>query len=475
VKQRLARLSLLTRIIAVLVALLLVTCGVVAVVSAVALHKFLIHRLDQQLADAGQRYAVVLEHPGDHDTDDAQFAFVIGQPTGTLGARVAGGTVTAAGVVGRPTTLSTDVRAVLAHLTDSAKPQTVALPGLGDYRLVAAPGRDRDVLITGLPERPVDETTSRLATIEAIVFGAALLLAAGTGVVCVRLSLRPLRRVAGTAHRVSALPLASGAVSMPERVPNPAPDTEVGQVAGALNQMLEHVESSLEQRHASEDKLRHFVADASHELRTPVAVIVSHAEFVLHTAPDLSADVQQAVARIAAEAGRMGRLVDDLLLLARLDADRPLDQTDVDLTRIALDAAGDLRRTASDHRWQLDLPEEPLIVRGDEHALHQALTNLLTNAATHTPAGTTVTVAVVPAGPDGTVHITVRDDGPGIPAEVLPHVFERFSRGDHARSPSSSNAGLGLSIVQAIIEAHGGRISVTSEAGATEFDSTLPG
>ncbi len=171
-----------------------------------------------------------------------------------------------------------------------------------------------------------------------------------------RLSLRPLDRVASTAQRVSELPLASGEVSLPERVANPGPGTEVGQVADAFNHMLEHVESALSERQASEDRLRHFVADASHELRTPVAVIGSHAEYALHTSPDLPAPVRQALGRISAESGRMGHLVDDLLLLARLDAGAPPARDDVDLTRLVLDAVSDARVTAAEHHWQLDLP-----------------------------------------------------------------------------------------------------------------------
>jgi two-component system OmpR family sensor kinase len=261
---------------------------------------------------------------------------------------------------------------------------------------------------------------------------------------------------------------------MPERVPEPASGTEVGQVAEAFNSMLEHVENSLSQRHASEDRLRHFVADASHELRTPVAVIGSHAEFALRTSPDLPADVGDAIRRIHAEADRMGHLVDDLLLLARLDAHPVLEKSDVDLTRLALDAVGDLRRTAAEHRWQLDLPADPVRLLGDGHALYQAVANLLGNARTHTPPDTVVMVTVAAADANGIVELSVRDDGPGIAPDVLPDIFERFRRGDQRRSPGASNAGLGLAIVEAIVRAHDGTITVTSEAGRTEFVVRLP-
>ena len=480
IAQRAARVSLRTRLVAVLVSLLLVTCAVVAFVSLLLLHNFLQSRLDQQLAQAGQRFALSLEHPSpDHDPDDALFGSVVGQPVGTLGARAVGGTVTAAAVVGRPGRLTHDDREALARLAASSSPHTVRLPDLGEYRVSVTAGRDGDLLITGLPEGALDETIRRLAAIETTVFGIAVVVAVMAGAVAVRWSLRPLHRVTATALRVSALPLESGEVSMPERVPESAPNTEVGQVAEAFNAMLEHVENSLSQRHTSEDRLRHFAADASHELRTPVAVIGSHAEFVLRTAPDLPVEVRQAIDRIHAESLRMGRLVEDLLMLARLDAQPRLERSDVDLTRIALDAVGDLGRTASEHRWQLDLPSEPVIVRGDAHALHQALANLLVNARTHTPPGTVVTVTVRPADAEEIVELSVTDDGPGIAPETLAHVFERFRRGEHGHGPGAGtdggNAGLGLSIVEAIVRAHDGTVSVTSQPGRTEFVIRLPG
>lgn len=469
---RFERLSLRTRMVAVLLALLLATCAVVAVVSAFALRRFLVERLDQQLRAAGQRYSVSLEHPNDDDADNDRFDSVIGQPTGTLGARAANGRITAIGIVGGAAEIEDDDRTALAHLRPGG-PRTIHLPHLGEYRVLATVGRDHDLLITGLPAHGVDETIGHLAVIEVIVFGAAVVVAGSAGALCVRLSLRPLRRVASTALRVSDLPLASGEVALSERVPNPGPGTEVGQVAEAFNHMLEHVESALTERHASEDRLRHFVADASHELRTPVAVIGSHADYALHTATDLPEQVQQALRRISAEAGRMGHLVDDLLLLARLDAGRPLASDEVDLTRLVIDAVSDARVTAADHHWQLDLPAEPVMLRGDQHTLHQALSNLLANARTHTPPGSTVIVTVEPTT-DGIVRLRVRDDGPGIPPGVLPHVFERFVRADSARSHTSGNAGLGLSIVAAIVHAHGGRVEVASEPGRTEFTISLP-
>jgi two-component system OmpR family sensor kinase len=336
-------------------------------------------------------------------------------------------------------------------------------------------GQDGDLLITGLPEHQVDDTIARLLLIEAIVFAAALVITGTVATISVRLSLRPLNRVATTAHQVSSLPLSTGTVSLPERVAVTAPNSEAGQVAEAFDHMLEHVESALHDRHASEDRLRRFIADASHELRTPVAVIHSHAEYAQRVGEDaIPLSVIDALSRIIAESDRMGHLVEDLLLLARLDSGRELEQVDVDLTRIVLDAVSDARVTSTDHNWRLDLPEDELHVTGDPRALHQVLANLLANTRTHTPAGTTVRTTLSSLG-SGQVVVTVADDGPGIPDDLLPRIFDRFVRSDDARS-GPQGSGLGLAIVAAIVAAHAGSLTATSGAGAgaTTFTVTLP-
>lgn len=473
---RLSRLSLRIRLIAVLLLLLLASSAVVLFVTSLVLHRFLLDRLDQQLAAASARNSS-LEHRTDADADDGRFPSVVGQSAGTLGARIVNGKVTAIAVVGggnEERTLSARDESVVAGLTTISSPRTVRLPDLGDYRVMVVAAPDGDLIVTGLPEHEVDETSARVVGIELMVFAAALVITGIAGAICIRLSLRPLNRVATTAQRVSELPLASGDVSLPERVPNPAPGTEVGQVAEAFNHMLEHVEAALSERHASEDRLRHFVADASHELRTPVAVIRSHAEYAQRASGDLPRAVQQALQRIDAESDRMAHLVEDLLLLARLDSGRPLDVQEVDVTRLAIDAVSDARVAGADQRWQLELPDQPVVVHGDEHRLHQALANLLANARAHTPPGTVVTTEVAEDRLAGSVRIRVRDSGPGIPAEILPQIFERFVRADTARSHTSGSTGLGLSIVDAIVRAHGGRIDVTSRPGRTEFVIRLP-
>jgi two-component system OmpR family sensor kinase len=470
--------KLRTQLVALLLALLAVAFLVVAAVTTYALHRFLLQRLDQQLNAAGNRFSVSLEHPSDHDADNAQqFNSVTGQAAGTLGARVLNGTVTAASVVGHETedpltAPRSAARTALSRVSASAHPRSIDLPGLGDYRLLVSKGADGDLLITGLPMSAVTDATARLVGIEAVVFGVALVVVGVGGAVFVGLALRPLNRVAETAARVADLPLSSGNVSLAERAPEADPNTEVGTLSGAFNHMLEHVESSLHQRQASEDRLRRFIADASHELRTPVAVIRSHAELAQRGSGPLPPDVDRALERIGAESDRMGRLVNDLVLLARLDTGRPLVREEVDVTRLVLDSVSDAQVAGPDHHWQLDLPLDPLVVLGDAHALHQVLANLLVNARTHTPPGTTVLASA--RAVEGGVTIVVSDDGPGIPADVLPDIFERFVRVDKTRSPTTGSSGLGLAIVDAIVRGHGGSIEVSSEPGATRFTIHLP-
>jgi two-component system, OmpR family, sensor kinase len=356
---------------------------------------------------------------------------------------------------------------------------TVDLASYGDYRMTANMTAGGFV-VTGLPLQPVTDTLQDVAIAEIAVFLAALLITGIIGTAWVRASLRPLRRVAATAPRVTELPLASGEVRLPERVPDADPRTEVGQVGAAFNRMLGHVESALARREASESRLRSFAADASHELRTPLAAIRGYAELARRHPGPLPDDVAHALSRVESESARMSELVDELLLLARLDAGRPLASEPVDMTRLVLDVTSDARVAAAGHRWQLELPEEPVLVRGDELRLHQVLGNLMSNAARHTPAGTNVTVALrsQPPAPGlsghGSVVVNVTDNGPGIPQELQPDVFERFVRGDSSRSHAAGGSGLGLAIVHAVTVAHGGRADVTSRPGETRFTISLP-
>ncbi|MGW4383369.1 sensor histidine kinase [Kitasatospora sp. NPDC004531] len=473
------------RLVAGVLALITVICVGVGVATGAALRHFLVDRIDDQLNASGGRYATSLEHPGQcgHDTR--------AQSPGTFGARLLDGTVTHASVVGGippgdddPVPIAgtgggdaavpltdQDVR-VLRALPTTGRPHDMTLSALGRYRAAAVQGREQDVLITGLPLHPVDETVQRLVLIELAVFAAALVVAAAVGTLGVRLALRPLDRVVATAERVSTLPLASGAVDLGERVPDDDPGTEVGRVGAALNRMLGHIGDALTRRQDVEERLRAFAADASHELRNPVAAVRGHAELALRHPGPVPDEVRHSLERITAESQRMGTVVEDLLLLARLDAGRPLATEDVDLTRIALDCTADARAAAPRHRWRLELPAEPVTVSGDPHRLAQVVANLLANARTHTPDGTEVTLRL-DTDPVET-RLTVTDNGPGIPPDLLPHVFDRFVRGDPTRSRRTGSTGLGLAIVQAVVHAHTGTVTAHSTPGTTTFRITLP-
>ncbi|BAJ31272.1 MULTISPECIES: HAMP domain-containing sensor histidine kinase [Kitasatospora] len=466
--------TLRTRLLAGLLTLFVLICAGIGTATCEALRHFLVDRLDQQLAAAGGHYAASLEHPGqsDHDTR--------AQAPGTFGARLVDGGLTHAAVVGplppgrrgdsADTAVPLDAAdlAALRALATDGRPHDLDLSALGPYRVAAVTCDDHDSLVTGLPLRPVDETMRHLLLIELVVFTAALATAAAAGALAVRFALRPLDRVVATAERVSARPLASGAVDLAERVPDDDPRTEVGRVGTALNRLLGHVADALTRRQDVEERLRAFAADASHELRNPVATVRGHAELALRHPGPVPDQVRHSLERISAESRRMGATVEDLLLLARLDAGRPLALQDTDLTRIVLDCTTDARAAAPGHRWLLDLPAEPVTVPGDPHRLAQVVTNLLANARTHTPDGTTVTLRLAPAG-----RLTVTDDGPGIPAGLAPHVFDRFTRGDRARSRRTGSTGLGLAIVRAVVHAHHGTVTLDSAPGRTTFTVTL--
>nr|WSY58029.1 HAMP domain-containing histidine kinase [Streptomyces sp. NBC_00886] len=480
--------TLRARLTSGLVVLLAVSCAAVGVAAVIELDGFLTGRLDQQLTEVGTQFPASLEHNDqtltDHDADDWERGDTRRQAPGTFGARLVDGTVTNAAVVPADkddattdlkVTLTGRDRRELAAIPVDGKARSIPLHSLGRYRVLAAAGRDGDVMITGLPLESVEAAVHRLEAVAAIVFGAALLIAGFAGALWVRWSLRPLSRVAATATRVSELPLASGEVALPPRAPESDPRSEVGRLAGAFNRMLGHIEEALTHRHASEERLRSFAADASHELRTPVASIRGHAELALLHPDPVPPKVTRALERIGAESARMGVMVDEMLLLARLDAGRPLERRPVDLTRLVLDAVTDARAAGPDRRWTLELPEEPVTVTGDAHRLQQVLANLLANARLHTPVGTKVTVAVAAETGGGTTRLVVHDDGPGVPAEIQPGVFERFTRADRRRTEGAGGgAGLGLSIVAAVAEAHGGSVELESRPGSTTFTVKLP-
>ncbi len=519
------------RLIAGLVALLALACASVGVVTYLAFQRALSRELTGQLQAATGVANTCLDSwfspgysDGDHDSDDqggqsAQGGPQAGYPSpgasgsplssmpcnglggGTLVAYQRHGQWGAMIVLDRQITLSPADKRTLGAITPSPTGQGTPAPETytrdiesagGEYELtvVADPN---GTYVTGLPLSGMHDLLKDVALVEAAVFGGSLLLAGVLGTFWVRLSLRPLRRVAVTASQVAELPLESGEVVLPSGVPDTDPETETGQVGLAFNRMLGHVETALRRRAASEARLRRFAADASHELRTPLAAIRGYAELGLLHPGDSPETVTHALGRVLSESTRMSLLVDDLLLLARLDAGRPLSREPVDMTRLAIDATSDARVARPTHRWVLELPDDPVVVRGDEHRLHQVLTNLLSNAGRHTPEGTTVTVNVsdeLPPGepgigPESVQHgtlppaprvvVTVTDDGPGIPPGLLPDLFERFTRADTSRShaPDTNSTGLGLAIVDAVVTAHNGAVLVTSRPGMTRFTIVL--
>jgi two-component system OmpR family sensor kinase len=483
----LAARTLRGRLIAGLLGLLALACATVGAVTYTHLHSVLLGQLDTELTGANARYNTCLYgqpppggQPGHHppDGDDRppadcaeQQASAVFTASITEHGEIQNAYLASARTSPSQCHLSAGDRQAIASVPVGGT-KTVDLSSQGDYRMTATRTPDGDLIVTGLPLANVTHTLQQVALAEIAVFLAALLITGVIGTAWVRASLRPLRRVAATATRVTQLPLASGEVSLPERVPDADPRTEVGQVGTAFNRMLGHVESALARREASERRLRSFAADASHELRTPLAAIRGYAELARRSPEAVPPGIAHALSRVESESARMGELVDELLLLAQLDAGRPLAAEPVDLTRLAIDVSSDAMAAAPSHRWQLELPDEPVIVTGDERRLHQVLANLLSNAARHTPAGTAVTVAVED-GPDGAL-VAVTDDGPGIPADLQPDIFERFVRGDSSRSRAAGSSGLGLAIVQAVTAAHGGHAAVTSRPGETRFTITLP-
>jgi len=455
--------------VAVVVLLVAVTALLIGTATTLAMQRSLDQRLDADVRDA-TRFATGPRHP-DRDGDD----FGPGQQFGSLQAYRpdsgdSWGTVLSEQQGASPsasTPLDAAQLAALAGLDAGRDPQSVDLPDLGSYRVLVTdlPG---GTVVAGLPRGEVRETVERLVQLELLTGLLGVIAAAGVGMVVVRRQLSPLREVAATAHRVAELPLASGEIEMAERVPERLTDerTEVGQVGSALNAMLDHVEHSLGQRHRSEQQVRQFVADASHELRTPLATIAGYTELARHR-PETGGT---ALAKVETESARMTALVEDLLLLARLDSGRPLERRSVDLSRLLLEAVDDARVVDPDRSWRLSLPDEPITVTGDEARLHQVVSNLLANARKHTPPGSTVTVTGT-AGATG-AGFTVHDDGPGFPPDLAPRAFERFTRGDAART--RGGAGLGLSLVEAIVGAHGGAVTLDSRPGDTTIAVVLP-
>ena len=452
-----------------LVGLLVLAAAGLAVAGVVTYHeqqRFLLDRVDAELDTAAQNRGLFNfpEVGGNSESDQSR-----GVPLGTYALLLdsSGSAIRQINSSGEQPKLNND-----QLRTAGTKPFTLRSP---HYRVLVqrVPLLNRltgesagtGTLIVAIPMRDVDDTMHRLFFVELVValfvLGALALL---TWFV-VKLGLKPLRQMEATAGAIAAGDLS-------QRVEVVDPNTEVGRLGIALNEMLHQIEHAFAERSQSEARLRRFVADASHELRTPLTSIRGYAELFRRGAADRPEDLAKTMRRIEEEAARMGVLVDDLLLLARLDQGRPLEREPVDLTRITADAVDDARAIAPDRPIDYS-PNGAVVVPGDEARLRQVLANLLQNANRHTPPDTHVYVSVAAEGPDAVIE--VRDEGPGMEPEDAARVFERFWRIEPSRARMSGGAGLGLAIVSAIADAHGGRAEVDTEPGkGAAFRVRLP-
>lgn len=352
--------------------------------------------------------------------------------------------------------------------------QTQYLRGKGEFRLRACEVEPGVVLVSAAPMEDIEDTVGQLITIQVVTFGLALLALVVFGRQMLRRGLQPLSDMAHTAHDITSHDLTDSA-RLTVRHARRGGGPEVEELRTAFNTMLEHIDDSLAVRAEAEQRLRRFVADASHELRTPLMSVRGYADLFQYAAANAPEERDKHLARLRAEAARMGFLLDDLLLLARLDAaevETPLRPQEADLVELVAQAADAFRVTHADHPLTVAPGPGSLKLRLDPQRIRQVLDNLLTNAAVHTPTGTEVSVAVSMA--NDTAQVRIADAGPGIPPADRQRVFDRFYRVDKARSRDRGGSGLGLAVAQSLVHAHGGRIDVTSEPGATVFTVTIP-
>ncbi len=457
--------TLRARILVSVVALSLAGLVVADVATWASLRSFLYGRVDEQLVSAQAPVLRALATGGgfgDRDFGRVDPRFAV--PPGTYGqVRDDDGSV----LVERQFGYENEAPAA-PRLPASLRASRASTFTASSYRVLATPlalTTGSGTLIVAIPLHDVNQTLGRLLLLMVLVTALVVVGLAALSWWVVRRDLRPLERIEGTAGAIAAGDLS-------RRVETTDPRTEVGRLGLAFNGMLGRIEEAFAERQASEDRLRRFLADASHELRTPLTSIRGYAELFRRGADRRPDDLAKAMRRIEEEAERMGVLVDDLLLLARLDQGRPLDRSPVDLAVLAADAVADARVADPDRPITLDAAG-PVQVDGDAHRLRQVVANLVTNARTHTPPGTPVRVSARDDGAEAVLEVA--DAGPGLSAQEAAHVFERFYRGDPSRVRNTGGTGLGLAIVAAIAEAHGGRAEYepTPGGGAT-FRVRLP-
>jgi two-component system OmpR family sensor kinase len=455
-----------TRMLLVMVALFVVGLGGANFATYHFLSSFLVDRVDDQLRAATQPAEARLSrarplHPGEHGLSlpDGSYA-ALADARGTVEREVLFDSGRDAPRPKIPTALiGSQARGTTPTLTT-----TPALSGKTEYRLIAKSLGDEGTVVVAMPLTDVRATQHRLLLIEGVVSGLVL---AGIGVAAywlTRRELRPLERMAQKSRAIAAGDLS-------QRVEDD-PRTEVGQLGEALNTMLAEIERAFDDRLAAEERLRQFLADASHELRTPVTSIRGFAELFRRGAGERPADLANVMRRIEQEGERMGELVEELLLLARLDQGLPLEREPVDLA-VVVEAAVDAARAADPMRPIQVECENPLVVLGAESRLRQVVDNLLTNARVHTPSPTPVHVRVACEGERAVLEVS--DEGPGVPAEEADRIFERFHRIDRSRARSQGGVGLGLAIVRSVVEAHGGAVVYRPRpGGGSVFRVTFP-
>jgi two-component system OmpR family sensor kinase len=454
------------------VALVALASILIGIASSYAVGRTLIDQLDEELVDTARRLAITLERPGVGPLDRP--GFTVGTVVAVLSANDSSGAYIdadgnvqplGAGSLGNLSTVQWTPR----------EPAFVRLvEGRGEYRALLVGTLDEALIVVGLPLEDIRVTIARLNIIIIVVVLIVILAAASVGAGLVRLALRPLDRITDTAAALTKQPLDHGDVRLALRVPpqHSTEESEVGQVGAALNHLLDHVDDAFRTRFESEEKMRRFVADASHELRTPLAAIRGYAELTKRGGQKLSPELTQALDRIESESVRMTSLVEDLLLLARLDEGQPLTKKPADLAEIIRDALSDAYVTSPEREWGAVGVDNPVMIEGDAESLYQVVANLLANTRMHTPEGTNIEVRLVEK--PRTILIEVEDSGPGISREVRQRLFERFARGDSSRARRSGSTGLGLAIVDTIVSAHGGSVAVASKPGKTVFTVTLP-
>jgi two-component system OmpR family sensor kinase len=473
--------SLRARLLAGLLVLSLAGMAAVAGGTYLALRSFLLDRVDKQLMIARRSLDTALSGPqAATGAAEARVLKDVVSPDAFVEVRDLANHVEALARAGPPDDPGPAPRlAAVLHPPSASKApvpsaadvsqfDTGAVSGTDSYRVqVSSLPNDQGILVVAAPLDTVTETLTRLIDVELVIAGAVLALLASGAFWLLRAGLRPLERIAETAAGI-----ADGDLDV--RVAPADTRSEVGRLGIALNGMLERLEEAFSRRDLSEAQLRRFVANASHELRTPLTSIRGYAALFRRGAQDNPEDLAKSMARIESEATRMSVLIDDMLLLARLDEQRPAERRRVDLVQIALDAAQDAR--ARDPDRPITVHEQgPLMVVGDDQRLRQVAANLLMNAQIHTPPGTPVHVDL--AAREGQAVLSVADQGPGIEPEQAAHVFERFYRGtpDGADATAPRGTGLGLAIVAAIMQAHEGTATVQSTPGSgSRFEVALP-